>query len=354
MDLKTGDKVKFLNEEGGGIVSKILDNNMVHVTIEDGFDIPTPKNNLIKIESQGTASDVFDEDYQVEEADEDVKNRAEQQARSQPVQPQPEMARGTYLVFQTEPSKPILTGNLDVYLLNNTTYEIYFSLYTGRSGKSNLLKHGFLPANNRKYIETINREQLEEWGYGLYQIMYVHDEKQPLAPANDSFRIRPKRFYKEENFREYPGWNSPLFAFQLSRPELLPKATEVSSELAGQKNEKTQPESEKVVSRTAIIDRHITGEREAKVDLHIEQLVDDHQRMNSMEILNTQLNYFRKVLESALINKIQRLIIIHGVGAGILKAEIRRALDEYEHIEVHDAPIAEYGVGATIARIYQD
>ncbi|MCF8218108.1 MAG: DUF2027 domain-containing protein [Bacteroidales bacterium] len=354
MNLKVGDKVKFLNEEGGGIVSKIVDNNMVYVTIEDGFDIPTERNNVIKIESQGAGSDVFAEDYQVEEADEDVKARAEQQVRSQPLQPQRGMEQGIYLVFQTEAAKPPMVGNLDVYILNNTGYKIYFSLYTYNSGDNNLRKHGFLPANNREYIETINREQIEQWTSGLYQILYVHEDKPALAPANDHFRIRPKRFYKEENFQEYPGWNSPLFAFQLSRPGLLPKATEVYSESAEEKAEISRPESEKVVSRTAVIDRHITGEREAKVDLHIEQLVDDYQRMNSMEILNTQLNYFRRILESALINNIQRLIIIHGVGAGILKAEIRRTLGEYDYIEVHDAPIADYGVGATIARIFQD
>jgi hypothetical protein len=34
MKLKVGDKVKFLNESGGGIVSKVVSPKLVHVTIE--------------------------------------------------------------------------------------------------------------------------------------------------------------------------------------------------------------------------------------------------------------------------------------------------------------------------------
>nr|MCU0517076.1 hypothetical protein [Oscillatoria sp. Prado101] len=36
-----GDKVKFLNQPGGGIVSKIISKTMVNVMIADGFEIPT-------------------------------------------------------------------------------------------------------------------------------------------------------------------------------------------------------------------------------------------------------------------------------------------------------------------------
>ena len=37
---KLGDRVKFLNDVGGGTVTKIVGKNMVHVENEDGFEIP--------------------------------------------------------------------------------------------------------------------------------------------------------------------------------------------------------------------------------------------------------------------------------------------------------------------------
>ena len=45
MKFKVGDRVKFLNENGGGVVSKIVSPSMVNVAIEDGFEIPSISSN---------------------------------------------------------------------------------------------------------------------------------------------------------------------------------------------------------------------------------------------------------------------------------------------------------------------
>jgi hypothetical protein len=63
MKFQVGDKVKFLNTKGGGIVSKIITPTLVNVMIEDGFEIPTITSELIKIEPQGKAERMFDEDF---------------------------------------------------------------------------------------------------------------------------------------------------------------------------------------------------------------------------------------------------------------------------------------------------
>jgi hypothetical protein len=40
--IKIGDKVKFLNDVGGGVVTRFLNKNMVMVENYDGFEIPYP------------------------------------------------------------------------------------------------------------------------------------------------------------------------------------------------------------------------------------------------------------------------------------------------------------------------
>ena len=50
MNCGVGDKVRFLNEVGGGVVSKILDKNKVMVMTDDGFEIPTLEAELVIIE----------------------------------------------------------------------------------------------------------------------------------------------------------------------------------------------------------------------------------------------------------------------------------------------------------------
>ena len=49
MKFKLGDKVKFLNEKGEGIIAKILSTKIVSVSIEEGFDIPFPVNQLVLV-----------------------------------------------------------------------------------------------------------------------------------------------------------------------------------------------------------------------------------------------------------------------------------------------------------------
>ena len=45
--MKIGDKVKFVSEVGGGKVAGFQGNNIVLVEDEDGFQIPTPINDVV-------------------------------------------------------------------------------------------------------------------------------------------------------------------------------------------------------------------------------------------------------------------------------------------------------------------
>ena len=40
MKIKQGDKVKFLNDVGGGTVTKIIDKNEVYILNDEGFEVP--------------------------------------------------------------------------------------------------------------------------------------------------------------------------------------------------------------------------------------------------------------------------------------------------------------------------
>ena len=61
MNFNIGDKVKFLNSKGGGVISKILDSRMVSVAVEGGFEIPTLISELIRMDDNGPAARFFTE-----------------------------------------------------------------------------------------------------------------------------------------------------------------------------------------------------------------------------------------------------------------------------------------------------
>ena len=90
-----------------------------------------------------------------------------------------------------------------------------------------------------------------------------------------------------------------------------------------------------------------------EVDLHIEKLVSTTRGLNTMDILNHQLDAAKGQLEFAIRKRIQRIVFIHGVGQGVLKAELRTLFRRYENIEVRDADPRSYGMGATEVYIKQ-
>ena len=66
-----------------------------------------------------------------------------------------------------------------------------------------------------------------------------------------------------------------------------------------------------------------------KVDLHIELLTENHQYMDSFEIVQIQLDLCQKKIEKALNSNYQKIIIVHGIGTGVLKAEVHKLLNHY-------------------------
>lgn len=91
-----------------------------------------------------------------------------------------------------------------------------------------------------------------------------------------------------------------------------------------------------------------------EVDLHIEKLVNSHRGMSNHEILNLQMETAKRQIEFASRKRIQKLVFIHGVGEGILKAELDYLLGRYDNLKFYDADYQKYGVGATEVYFYQN
>jgi dsDNA-specific endonuclease/ATPase MutS2 len=82
-------------------------------------------------------------------------------------------------------------------------------------------------------------------------------------------------------------------------------------------------------------------------DLHIEKLVKNHKILSNYQILTLQIETAQRHVEFALRNRIPKIVFIHGVGEGILKADLDAMLSRYEQITFQDANYQKYGSGAT-------
>ncbi len=91
----------------------------------------------------------------------------------------------------------------------------------------------------------------------------------------------------------------------------------------------------------------------AEVDLHLHELVEDETRLSDAEKLSYQLAYFERALEAAIRDGKRKLIVIHGVGEGVLREEVRRLLQYYDTVQYHDADPRRFGSGATEVLIHR-
>ncbi|MCH1612083.1 MAG: Smr/MutS family protein [Flavobacteriales bacterium] len=101
--------------------------------------------------------------------------------------------------------------------------------------------------------------------------------------------------------------------------------------------------------------RHLQryGSKEIVVlDLHIENLIDSHNGMSNSAILKIQMTHFKTFLNKSIDKKQRKIVVIHGVGEGVLRHEIRKELDIYHpYFEYYDASYDEFGYGATEIRL---
>jgi hypothetical protein len=84
------------------------------------------------------------------------------------------------------------------------------------------------------------------------------------------------------------------------------------------------------------------------IDLHIEQLVPDYKGLSSGAIMNIQLRALERSLSLAIAFKQEKLIVIHGVGAGVLREAVHKMLKETPEVKsFRNEYMAKYGFGAT-------
>lgn len=89
-----------------------------------------------------------------------------------------------------------------------------------------------------------------------------------------------------------------------------------------------------------------------EVDLHVHELLDSQAGLSPSDMREIQMAHFERMMNRAEHEHIGRLVFIHGVGEGVLRAEIRKHLElYYPKAEYFDASYADYGYGATEVRL---
>jgi hypothetical protein len=88
-----------------------------------------------------------------------------------------------------------------------------------------------------------------------------------------------------------------------------------------------------------------------EIDLHIYELVDKPKNLTNSEMLQIQSFRLEQFIQDCIENLVNEFVVIHGVGEGVLRLEVRKILESHGNIDFSDADFREYGSGATHARV---
>ncbi|MBQ9311888.1 MAG: DUF2027 domain-containing protein [Bacteroidales bacterium] len=351
---KVGDKVKFLNRIGGGIITKIISPTLVNVE-EDGFEIPTLSTEIILDYVDDKAGKFFtSQKTQPEEIQEQRETETYEDVRVEKLYLSrlgQQMEKGIYLAYVPKDQQWILTGGFDIYLVNNTDYTALYSINLqddegGFVGED----FGSLDEKEKVHLATVQAGEVDRWTQGAIQILFHKDtNNRVLMPVNYRLKVRSAKFYKEGCFEHNGLFSEKALVLPVALlPEIenfmIQDEKKIIEKVKIEKQDVRPQQEKKVVS---FFDKHLVNRVEAEVDLHIEELTDNEQGMQPFDKLSMQMDYFEKCLNEAISRNLDKIVFIHGVGQGVLKKKIEDELSKYSFLHFFPASMQKYGVGAT-------
>jgi len=325
--------------------------NVVLVEDEDGFEVPMAINEVVVIGEEN-----YDTSHVVE-----MKSKSQQPA-AQPkeVEPadlpiafraKPEERKGgeelsAYLAFVPMDVKELTQTRFETYLVNDCNYYLHFTYLTAEGNGWTLRATAEVEPNTKLFIEEFGREDLNGMERVAVQLLaYKRDKNFLLRPAVDvQLRVDPVKFYKLHTFQQNDFFEQPALVYTIiengkaARP-LVIDAKQLKEEMYASKDS-SQPERRQslAVEKDGVI----------VVDLHADALLDTTNGLSATDILNYQLDAFRKVMKEYEKKKGTKIVFIHGKGEGVLrKALVNELQYRYKHFTYQDASFQEYSYGAT-------
>lgn len=312
--MNIGDRVRLVHGREEGIITKFLPGDLVEVEIEAGFRIPVQRREVSLISPE-------------------EKNRF----RAVPTSETPKAPsssevfanQGLYLAFV-----PVNDRELSMYIINNTDWDVPFSLINGSEPHFKSLGSGLLKARSSQKTGDWQVKDFENWGVFTVQALFSRLAfRNVRPPLEKKIRFRANSFFKTK--QRIPVLDQVGHLFQVDDEAIQPE--KIKESLTERKVEEPKPIIEKP---------------ETTVDLHIEKLTRHFLAMDTSEMLELQLKTFNTALENAIAHGLDEIIFIHGVGNGTLRTEIHRKLGRHPHVAFFaDAQKEKFGYGATRVKI---
>lgn len=306
--IKLGDHVRFLNEPLQGVVTSLNGNN-AGVTVGDDFELPVLLNQIVKVENTS------------------INNKPHEKPAASKTASLNKHT-GIYASFER------LTDNKLQLHLHNCMVDVAFcAIYQNKT-----LTHK-LVINYEQTIIIGNYllSDFNTWPEFIFVITPLTEQFSIQKTITRKYKFSAKEFHAAFKQCHFLGKQAYTFKIdeQITNETLLKLST----------HDFTSPQV--ALTPKSSNSEHI-------IDLHIEQLTDEHKALTPTEMVAIQMETVNDALNKAYISKQQHLIFIHGVGNQYLKNKIIRLLGTQKDIvkSFADADPIVFGGGATKVNLH--
>lgn len=326
MKLQVGDKVRFLNEAESGWVTKVISNDVVRVEIEDGLEIDVATLELIKVPGSSVESN-------------STPKKVEKEITI-------EIDNGPVFEYSKDLKEKLSidftrNGNLfDVFFVNGLESDFHLFVFEKVDGTYIFEKDVIVSSNS--IIKAFSTSIQDTSGYLIEGIWLNQTGKHKNSPISTVVKVKTARFFKEDSYQPSAIKGRRSISEVIFEEDDLMHQIDVS-----RLNDFKKVDT----SKGPKYSKPHQAPETMEIDLHIEELIDKHKHLTNGEIVNIQLNALEDKINSAIRNNCKELVVIHGVGKGVLRDEVRKLIKNMG-FRYSDGSYAKYGYGATLLEFY--
>lgn len=348
--IQIGDTVRFLNSTGGGVVRRI-EGNIAYVD-EDGFETPTLLRECVVVATAAAAPRTAPvAPAKAAATSSPAPAQAPAQTPALTIEETPGGEKlNIVLAYEAANLKRLNDTTFDTYIVNDSNYYLYFTYMTrADEAKEWTLRYaGMVEPNIQLFIEEIAGSDLSAMDRVAVQCIAYKEGKEfrMKSPVAVETALDTTKFFKLHCFKPNPYFDHDVIALDIVKDDVALRRMVIDS---GRLEEglKAKKAADRPIRRP--VQKHQPKKPGLlEIDLHISELVDSTAGLSPADMLNLQIDEFRKVMDANLKNKGLKIVFIHGKGEGVLRNALMKELNHrYKGHQVQDASFREYGFGAT-------
>ena len=278
--MNIGDKVRFLNAVGGGRITGFQGKDLVLVTDEDGFEVPTLRHEIVVVDTDGynlerkpapgrkskeinpydaaerrsrakvgagethtsvkaalaahdgeDESDEIDETYAFAGEDTDPADR-EITFRARPLERKGADQLNLHLAFVPADTRKLSVTEFEAYFVNDSNLFVRYLVLTQHGTDYRLWREGLVEPNRKVFLAKLTHGDLPDLERLTFQLIAYKEDK-PFAlklPLNVTLRVDGTKFYKLHTFGDSDFFDEPALVRCLVENDRPAKSVSVSTE----------------------------------------------------------------------------------------------------------------------------